>query len=199
MNSGELLNALNITPRQLAKWVKAGLPHTRKGNRRQFDPTKIREWLLAKGLASNAAGTVNTAGEVAAHFGVSERTVRAWLSTDCPGSHGDYRLDAIAAWREARHQPDPMLAGPTSPMMERYRGARAKLAELELAQRQGRLVDQAEAMTCWTILARRLRQAGAGLQKAFGPAAAKILNEAIEDCLREVQDTFEKASEAAQR
>jgi hypothetical protein len=43
---------------------------------------------------------------------------------------------------------------------------------------------------CWRIIANRLQAAGKSLQKMFGPAAAKVLNEAIEDCGREVHAAF---------
>lgn len=40
------------------------------------------------------------------------------------------------------------------------------------------------------LTARRLKQLGNSLQKGFGPIPAKMLNEALEDCQREVDAVF---------
>lgn len=46
---------------------------------------------------------MRSAGEVATHFAVSERTVGSWRRVHgMPGKPGRYDLDAIAAWRAER-------------------------------------------------------------------------------------------------
>jgi phage terminase Nu1 subunit (DNA packaging protein) len=130
-------------------------------------------------------GVVSTRSEVAKHFGVSERTVGTWLGGGCPGLPGKYDLKTIAAWAAASRSTH--VKGQWE---ERYKREKAKLARLDRLRKEGELVDRSTSRTCWTILARRLRQAGTSLQKLFGPGAAKILNEAIEDCKREIDTTF---------
>lgn len=44
--------------------------------------------------------SVVTKGEVAKHFGVTERTVSGWMARGCPGEAENYDLEAITTWRE---------------------------------------------------------------------------------------------------
>ena len=142
-------------------------------------------------MAKRTKTIVASRSEVAAHFGVAERTVGTWLASGCPGKPGRYNLAAIATWRNANRRREPSSANDRERIWEeRFKKEKAKRARLERLRIEGELVDRSESRTCWTMLARRLQQAGSSLQKMFGPMAAKMLNEAIEDCKREVEAVF---------
>ena len=131
--------------------------------------------------------TVKTRSEIARNFGVSERSVATWLSSGCPGKPGKYDLQAIAAWRRGKVKKE---AASSETWKERFQKEKAKIARLDRLRREGQLIDRSVALTCWAIIARRIQQVGSSLQKLFGPSAAKMLNEAIEDCKREVAASF---------
>ena len=123
--------------------------------------------------------------EVARHFGVSDRTVGTWLGAGCPGSMGHYDLALIEEWRKPRAKREPVNRSRDF-WEKRLKKEKAKMAHLERLRQEGELVDRQVIRTFCEILARRLRQAGASLQKMFGPIAAKIVNEAVEDIEREL-------------
>lgn len=133
---------------------------------------------------------VKSQAEVAAFFGVSPDTAKQWKRRGMPGGKGRYPLREIARWlRESgpwkpHARPtvdaDPMLAGPESPALERYREARAKLAELDLAERTKTLVDMAEMHEWLSDLARHLRRAGERIDRLCGPEPKRILDEALD-------------------
>jgi len=82
---------------------------------------------------------------VSRFFGVNPGTVSVWLAEGCPGSPGRYPLDEILQWVKHNRwcqSSDPLLAGGDSANLERYRGVKADLAELDLQERRGMLVDQ---------------------------------------------------------
>lgn len=82
---------------------------------------------------------------VSRFFGVDPGTVSAWLAEGCPGSPGKYSLDEILQWVKRNRwcqSSDPLMAGGDSANLERYRGVKADLAELDLQERRGTLVDQ---------------------------------------------------------
>lgn len=77
---------------------------------------------------------------------------------------------------------DPLLSGPigTSPALERYRQHRADLAEIELNERRGRLVDVDELTEWWeSEVAGPLRRAVGALKRKHGPDAARIVEKAL--------------------
>jgi len=94
---------------------------------------------------------------MAVALGVNRNTVQTWTGKpDFPGgSRGPWRLDAVVPWimgRQLRRAPvdDPLLDGPDSPALERYRAARASLSEIELQQRQRQLINVDEFCEWWT-------------------------------------------------
>jgi len=93
---------------------------------------------------------------------------------------GAAAVDAIV---EHRHKPvaDDMLVGESSPALERYRTARAGLAELDLEREQKTHVALADLGPALSRFTARLRQAGEILQRRFGSDASDILNDAIEE------------------
>ncbi len=74
-------------------------------------------------------------------LGVEPRTVRTWK--DAPRNQdGTYNAHDLVEWYIERDStdPDPLLAGGSSPALERYRAARASREELELQARAGEVV-----------------------------------------------------------
>jgi phage terminase Nu1 subunit (DNA packaging protein) len=134
---------------------------------------------------------VERQAEVAAHFGVSTRTVREWLAAGCPGVPGNYDLAAIAAWRKSRAEmADVAMMGGSSPALERFRLARAQREEFALERDRGQWLRREEVHDGLALLAGVVRQAAETIQKQFGPEAHQILSEAIEDGLRAFERRF---------
>jgi len=100
MTRADLAAALDVSVRQVDRWIAGGLPGTKKGRRREFDPAAVRAWLIEHGLAEADAPTVETRDQVANYFGVHLRTVAAWLSAGCPGKSGRFDLAEIERWRK---------------------------------------------------------------------------------------------------
>ena len=76
---------------------------------------------------------------------------------------------------------DALLGGANSPALERYREARAKLAELDLQEREKDLLPAAEVHEMLVRLSTLLRNAGETLQRQYGPDAVAIYDGALDD------------------
>lgn len=102
------------------------------------------------------------------------------------------RTTAVVARAADRESSDgePMLAGGDSPALERFRLARARIAELDLQERQGSLIPRDKVHDGLGRLATIIRGAGESLQRQFGREAQDILDEALADFDREAADTF---------
>ena len=88
----------------------------------------------------------------------------------------------IATSRRATAQEEPLMSEGNSPALERYRLAKAKLAELDLHLRKNDLIEVARAKEVflrWSVLVRRM---GERLSKRFGPDAAATVNETLDSC-----------------
>jgi hypothetical protein len=83
---------------------------------------------------------------------------------------------------------DPMLAGDGSPALERYRLARAKLAELDFSQRCGQLVPVADFVGMLGPLSAILRGAGDELGIKYGADAQRLLNDSLDEFGRQVEE-----------
>ena len=103
MTSDELAKALGVNRHRVGLWVKRGMPHNRAGRVYVFDDEAVRAWLLKEGIVE-AENVVGSHGDVANHFGVSERTVMYWKNKGMPGEPGYFNLDAIKLWREEQGQ-----------------------------------------------------------------------------------------------
>ena len=139
---------------------------------------------------------VPTLDHVADAYGVSRNTVRDWRRWGMPGKQGAYRLRDISNWlrTEGPWRPkatprtgDPLLDAEQSGEsvgLERYRLAKAELAELELRQRKGDLIVRAECRVIlrkWGDIIKRCRNR---LFKNHGLEARRILDKAVENCQR---------------
>jgi hypothetical protein len=98
-------------------------------------------------------------------------------------STGGYDVDLARQWNVDRRQPDPLLSGAVSPMLERYRAARAGLAELELARALEDVYSRAEielifntAMDCHRRACQQIQSSNVG-----GAEAVALIRESMEN------------------
>jgi hypothetical protein len=80
---------------------------------------------------------------------------------------------------------DPLLSGPSSPALERYREARAELAKLDLSARRKDLLPRGEIHDKLMRLASILRTTGETLGRQFGAEAQAVLGGALDEFERE--------------
>lgn len=155
-----------------------------------------------------------TQGRLAVLLGVSSQHFRAEYRGLVPGEavrsrgpgkaveiHGPTLFAAIQAKAAAvalkAVQPapdaDPLLSpGSDSPQLERYRAAKADLAELDLAQRKGALVDVVLMNQQLRGALEPLRAACETLQRSFGSGAYEILANAVEEAAERIAQIGEQ-------
>lgn len=139
---------------------------------------------------------VRTLDQVAAFFDRSREAIKDWRRKGMPGRAGAWDLRAILRWRDERlpavsaSPDDPLLGGPASPALERYREERAALARLERLERERTLIPRAAVHDGLASCAGILRRAGDALQRNHGEAAWRILDDAITDFERETDARF---------
>lgn len=88
-----------------------------------------------------------------------------------------------------------LFLGGDSPALERFRNARANLAELEFEVKKENFVDREHLRESFALVASVLRRAGEQLQKQFGPEAQEILDEALDDVVNHVEKLMAKKDE----
>lgn len=76
---------------------------------------------------------------------------------------------------------DPLLVGSGSPALERYRTARANLAELDLAERDSAIIHLPILARALSPAISALRATGNRLTRMFGNEAGEIYNEGVTD------------------
>ncbi len=146
-----------------------------------------------------------TQAELAEVCNRSIPTIALWVKSGMPYEPGRYDLRQIIPWliRRGKHaatpageNEDPLLAVGDSPGLERYRLAKAELAELELQVRKGTLIPidaVKDTISRWSALIRRM---GESLAKRFGNEAAELLNETLVECRRVVPKGSDDAQPA---
>jgi hypothetical protein len=85
---------------------------------------------------------------------------------------------------------DMMSPEVASPALEKYREERAALAKLDRLEREQQLVPRDEVRMGLGRVASVLRTATEALQREFGPEAAALLSDALDDAEREIADLF---------
>ena len=91
---------------------------------------------------------------------------------------------------------DPLLDGPDSPALERYREEMYHLARLKRLQQEGFLLPRDRVHEVMARVASILRGAGDTLQKV-SPEAHEILGRAFDQAQREIDATYSVPEEAA--
>jgi phage terminase Nu1 subunit (DNA packaging protein) len=76
---------------------------------------------------------------------LTPQAISGWTRAGCPREGGKFDLVQVIAWRESilRAEADEAESAGDSEALERLRTARAEIAELELAERRGQLLDRA--------------------------------------------------------
>jgi len=150
---------------------------------------------------------VERQADVAAVFSVSPSSVKDWAARGMPGETGNYPLPAVAKWlrtagpwapKVRNEAEDPLLTTEAgdSPNLERYRAAKAALAEYELAQKTGSLMAVDKARKVFLRWAQLIRNAGERVGKRHGPDAAEAINEALQECETVIDDELADNSTA---
>lgn len=129
--------------------------------------------------------------DVARFCGVSLDTVKSWAKQGMPGLPGEYNLADVVQWlRQAgpwrQHlkvtDDDPLMDDTDSPGLERYRQAKAAIAELDYAERQKELMARDKVKALFVRWAAVLRRMGERISKRFGNDAAITVNDALREC-----------------
>jgi len=96
-------------------------------------------------------------------------------------------IEAWAAKQAARHRkPDP-LESAAGPAAERYRAAKADMAEMDRDHRLGELVPTALLRECHSVFSSILQRTGDALQRTCGPDAHRIFEEGLDEALAGVK------------
>ena len=151
------------------------------------------------GRAKEWNGNLATIAGLARACGVARSTVQEWMRDPTFPKEQDgvgWSLFEVGRWHGIRQvekkqkenltaaEGDPLLVGDNgSPGLERYRAAKASLAELDLAERENRLVDFETMRSVITTICLTLRGGLEELQRSCGPIAHKVMD----DCLREAK------------
>lgn len=77
-----------------------------------------------------------------------------------------------------------LMVGVDSPAMERLRHFKAELAKLDYHERKRVLLDREEVRHTFSRMANLLRQAGVTLKRNYGAEAHAVLDEALTECER---------------
>lgn len=139
--------------------------------------------------------TAKNLAQVAEFFERSQQCINQWRSRGMPGRPGAYDLQEVLHWAISHGLLVERVGGEDlgdgdSPALERYRAARAQLAELELERQKKTLVPRDAMRNGLSRFAHHLRQLAERMGKRHGPEAAITVNEAIDECGRVIDDEF---------
>ena len=138
--------------------------------------------------------------KAAAHLvGLTDRQLRN--RDDVPRNPDQtYSGPALLAWAVERAEleagSDPMLRGDSSPGLERYRAARAELAEMDLAEKRGQLVRVESIRRMLDTVASLIRDATVRIDRQFGAEAADMIGDALDEADRHIRRQFGDDHEA---
>jgi hypothetical protein len=128
---------------------------------------------------------------------LSPRTLRAAL--DAPrNADKTYSGRALVQWYALRQNPEAGLLDGNSEALERLRDAKARIALLDLQERQGALLPRADIHALMTRLGAILKGTGERLQRDHGAAALEILNEGLADFEHEMAAKFGEQTPAVE-
>lgn len=118
-------------------------------------------------------------------LGVHRATIMAWRRRGAPAKTGHgYPVAETIVWARTdgpwRPEEDLDGEGETTESLERLRTARARLAEMDIAEREADLVRAGDLREILLRAASRIREGGENLGRKFGPDAQRVLDEAVE-------------------
>lgn len=82
--------------------------------------------------------------------------------------------------------------GKDSPSLVRLRTVTARLRELELDQKRGDVIPRKDIHTGFAAVANVLRRASEQIERHYGHDAKQILDDALDDAVREIETQFGK-------
>jgi phage terminase Nu1 subunit (DNA packaging protein) len=223
----QLCEKLGIDAKQLAAWVRLGIPASGRGKLRTFDPLLVRDWLLEKKLAEQPPPPdlpptdqpiAHTIAQVAEYFQVSERAVHTWIKQGMPGKagrpgtqEGAFPLFEIEAWREGRKTPRLSTSEETkSQAQARLSTIKADMLELDLREKRGELIDANEIARRWarvTTEARAIlaqlpalvaKQLPAELDAKVRKKARQVASRLVEQCAEALESFLSAEADAAE-
>ena len=149
-----------------------------------FDPSKLS---VAEQVAVLASLKQLAAAKL---LSISPRTFRDRLVPR--NNNGSYSAFDIIDWLTTQTVPTPdaELSGTDSPALERFRLARARLAELDLESKKGDMLDRHVVRECLAASSGIYRRAGARLRREFGDEAYQVMDEAYDDAIRVLDMKF---------
>lgn len=100
----------------------------------------------------------------------------------------DFLAENSAKLSRRSDEDDDLMQGEATPALERYRAAKADLAELELQDRRSQTIDRAEMHEKLAKSAATLRRVGEDLERTFGVEALEIYNDGIADAMRALSE-----------
>lgn len=129
---------------------------------------------LEKEIAREKAtepGIVQTQAEVAKAFGVKKRTIEYWVENGMPRQEdGTYSLLDIAGWRATpKEEPKPKE---DDEWQNKYREYKARLAELNLAEKRGELISREEVDAANVAKVLAVKRALLAIPKQIAPSLA---------------------------
>jgi len=129
----------------------------------------------------------------------NERMINKWLDVGMPRNTDKgrtYNWFNVLPWIKARwlgkniDEDGPPQTKKGADADERYRLAKAKLAEHQLAEKEGQIVQVELLRRQWESGIDVVRRAGENLGRRFGPEAQDMFNEALEEGARVAQEAI---------
>jgi hypothetical protein len=91
---------------------------------------------------------------------------------------------------------DPLLrSANSSPALERYREERAQLARLDRLERERELIPRRDTVQALEMIAGLIRRSGERLARRYGNDALQILDDALDDAERLIEQHFGEEAE----
>ncbi|HOR65943.1 MAG: hypothetical protein BWY90_00048 [Deltaproteobacteria bacterium ADurb.BinA014] len=121
-------------------------------------------------------------------FGITRSGLSRWIDSGCPRlESGSYDLPAVIKWREKKlkgaiDEEDPKI---------KYVRIMGQLKELDLAQKEGRLVSVPAIHAVHVRMAQLLRGVGERLGLKYGADAQVMLNDTLIEFERELEGFIE--------
>jgi len=149
-------------------------------------------------------GYVPSLVQLASACDVDRNTITKWRGQGgfpAQEKDGTWCVFAVGLWRGSRDSApvdgDELLGsggGGDSPALERYRTARARIAEIDAEIREGQAVDRDVLHETFSLMASVIRDAGATLRRQFGNDAGDILDVAIDSAVEKMDEFLKSAN-----
>ena len=133
-------------------------------------------------------------------LGVKPRTLDSWRRNGLPDKYpGGWDAKRIIHWLRTQGpwrpklppEADLLMHGELSPAIERYRLARAKMVENELAKQEEQLIDRHLMREVLGAMASVNRRTCKKLESEFGPRGREVFIKGLEDLERAGKKYFE--------